>query len=456
MQGGQRVVKKAIHSDGSSITTYYIRDAGGNVMGVYEYNIPPTGTTATAGNSPVLAEQYIYGSSRIGVCIPNANAATQGGMGARFFGMKSYEITDHLGNVRVTLSDYESPISPTSIVNSAVDYYPFGMVAIGRTYSNPITSSYRYGFSGKEINQELNGDYDFGARIYDPRLGRWLSLDPMFRSFPIFSPYTFVNNNPLRFIDPSGGFLLDVHQRIAENALRMNGAQWGFRINFGAYGVGNSMYSKEAQNDVKNNSFMFGIVGQGTVFSGGVTDPDWNDADNKSAHFDQMNFDQIIQNYSKLNTRTTELVNQFKSGTINEEQFGFEIGKQLHSIQDLYSHSNYIELYIAKYGKPTDPTTIPTLKEVMSNSKYADFAKSLKTTLKTGEYPGKGPNSHKAMNHDVGAGSNYTNLVGETRGKEVTYESIAAEAVATKASVELLNEVKTQVETPAAAEPVKK
>ena len=74
------------------------------------------------------------------------------------------------------------------------------------------------------------------------------------------------------------------------------------------------------------------------------------------------------------------------------------------------------------------------------------FAALLKTDLKTGNYPGKGLGSHKEMNHDVGAGSNYTWLVPETRGKQVTYESKAAEAVATKASKAYLKELKTEID----------
>jgi RHS repeat-associated protein len=67
--------------------------------------------------------------------------------------------------------------------------------------------TYRFGFNGKENDNEIQGDgnsYDFGARIYDSRLGRWLSLDPMMKIYPSVSPYNFCANNPIIFIDPSG------------------------------------------------------------------------------------------------------------------------------------------------------------------------------------------------------------------------------------------------------------
>jgi RHS repeat-associated protein len=66
---------------------------------------------------------------------------------------------------------------------------------------------YRYGFNGMDKDNEINvngGSYDFGARIYDSRLGRWLSLDPLMRGYPKLSPYNFVDNSPLNSIDGDG------------------------------------------------------------------------------------------------------------------------------------------------------------------------------------------------------------------------------------------------------------
>lgn len=67
--------------------------------------------------------------------------------------------------------------------------------------------SYRYGFNGMEKDDEVKGNgnsVDFGARIYDPRLGRWLSIDPHAAKYPSTSPYAFCNNNPLIFVDKDG------------------------------------------------------------------------------------------------------------------------------------------------------------------------------------------------------------------------------------------------------------
>lgn len=66
---------------------------------------------------------------------------------------------------------------------------------------------YRYGFNGKEKDDELKGggnSYDFGARIYDPRLGRWLSTDPLQKKYPGESPYSFAGNSPIVLLDNDG------------------------------------------------------------------------------------------------------------------------------------------------------------------------------------------------------------------------------------------------------------
>ena len=75
----------------------------------------------------------------------------------------------------------------------------------GRSFSSG--DGYRYGFNGMERDDEVKGSgnsYDFGARIYDSRIGRWLALDPSMKKYPSLSPYNFVANNPIIYIDPDG------------------------------------------------------------------------------------------------------------------------------------------------------------------------------------------------------------------------------------------------------------
>ena len=72
----------------------------------------------------------------------------------------------------------------------------------GRTAN---ASDYRYGFNGKEKENEIaEGDLDFGGRVYDSRLGRWLSRDFKETKYPFYTPYCFAANKPTIAIDPDG------------------------------------------------------------------------------------------------------------------------------------------------------------------------------------------------------------------------------------------------------------
>lgn len=87
--------------------------------------------------------------------------------------------------------------------------YSFGtpyFITISRGFLGGF-NQYRFSFNGKEKINEISGagnNLDFGARIYDDRLGRWLSLDPLMIKYPYLSPFNFVANSPLMFIDPNG------------------------------------------------------------------------------------------------------------------------------------------------------------------------------------------------------------------------------------------------------------
>ena len=86
------------------------------------------------------------------------------------------------------------------------DYYTFGMQMPGRKYN--ATNGYRYGFNGKENDNDVKGQgnqQDYGLRIYDPRLGRFLSVDPLGNQFPWNSVYCYAEGDPVNYIDLDGG-----------------------------------------------------------------------------------------------------------------------------------------------------------------------------------------------------------------------------------------------------------
>jgi RHS repeat-associated protein len=79
------------------------------------------------------------------------------------------------------------------------------MVMPGKKYLS--TGQYRYGFNGKENDNEIKGEgnqQDYGMRIYDSRLGRFLSVDPLSAKYPELTPYQFASNTPNQAIDLDG------------------------------------------------------------------------------------------------------------------------------------------------------------------------------------------------------------------------------------------------------------
>ncbi len=88
---------------------------------------------------------------------------------------------------------------------SQLDYSSFGMMMVGRRWI--IGSEYRYGFNGKESDDEIAGNdnaLDFGARIYNSQLARFLSTDPRSGEYPWQSEYAYYSNSPISIIDING------------------------------------------------------------------------------------------------------------------------------------------------------------------------------------------------------------------------------------------------------------
>ncbi|HVX91113.1 MAG TPA: thrombospondin type 3 repeat-containing protein [Candidatus Paceibacterota bacterium] len=151
------------------------------------------------GCPATLAEQYVYGlesDGRVATLYPKtARDMSDHSMAMLFtrdLGDKEYELNDHLGNVRVRFSDVKLSQNTAGTIPYKVDlrgytnYYPFGMAQPGREMN---IAGGRYGYNGKEMDNDWNNgtavtggegnSNDYGFRTYDPRLGRFLSVDPL-------------------------------------------------------------------------------------------------------------------------------------------------------------------------------------------------------------------------------------------------------------------------------------
>ncbi|MBD3581321.1 DUF6443 domain-containing protein [Flavobacterium selenitireducens] len=136
-----------------------------------------------------------------------------------------YQYKDHLGNIRVNYA--LDPDDGQLKVLEENHYYPFGLkhanyssdvlefreenlsVALLQSFPvfPPVQSPlpYNYKYNGKEWQDELGLNlYDYGARNYDPAIGRWMNIDPLAEESRRWSPYTYAMNNPVFFIDPDG------------------------------------------------------------------------------------------------------------------------------------------------------------------------------------------------------------------------------------------------------------
>jgi RHS repeat-associated protein len=220
---GNRVVKEVPRKKQKEI---YVHDAQGNTLALYEVR----------NDTLYTKEFYMYGSNRLGYLedemflgrkckgkwcnvltpvLPMFPSTLSNSVSV-VFGKKRYELSDWLGNVRVVINDRKTPINSgnatvgykAQVVN-VNDYYSYGSTINERTYDYSSTK-FRFAFNGKELDNEVYGFgnfQDYGARMYNTRLGRFISADPLIvgqKKYAWLSGYQFASNRPIDGIDVDG------------------------------------------------------------------------------------------------------------------------------------------------------------------------------------------------------------------------------------------------------------
>ncbi|HEY0056438.1 MAG TPA: RHS repeat-associated core domain-containing protein, partial [Pedobacter sp.] len=208
---GQMILDK---NKGITGITY---DANGNISKIsldntgtryieYEYNrlgakLKKTSVNGTSVLVTEYADGIVYerqgsGSSRQLSFIQTVEGRARPGSSNFIY---EYDLKDHLGNNRVTIKP--KTIDPTQAdIIQEKSYYAFGMeMDLGLAKQD----YHKYLYNGKELQEEL-GQYDYGARFYDPETARWNVTDPLAENFSAHTPYNYVYNNPVNFTDPDG------------------------------------------------------------------------------------------------------------------------------------------------------------------------------------------------------------------------------------------------------------
>ncbi|HEY9003264.1 MAG TPA: RHS repeat-associated core domain-containing protein, partial [Mucilaginibacter sp.] len=164
-ESGNRI--KTTNANG---TTYYVYDASDNVIAIY------------TGTAPTITEAPFYGADRLGTYFYS---------GSNY----QYELRDQVGSVRLVINGTKNSNGQADIVTYN-DYYPYGSVA--QSTSTPYRYTYQGAYAEKD---EVTGWNNFQLRMYDAKIGRWLTIDP---AGQFASPYEGMGNNPVTGTDPTG------------------------------------------------------------------------------------------------------------------------------------------------------------------------------------------------------------------------------------------------------------
>lgn len=257
------------------------------------------------------------------------------------------------------------------------------------SYSSDTSNKYRLGFNGMEKKNESFSDaYDFGARIYDGRLGRWLALDPLMMKYPSMSPYNGMGNNPIFFVDingrdiiPKTGWVGSAYEQIFNQLLSMNCPE--FMIIYNHY------------NDKSNDLYLFFSQYQHRLISGKVEESNKFEINDDGSLTQGGGTVKLSPTSSIVSMNTNDIVSRVTGKKINDNPLtrnenGYKITYNLYEVtvsklntfgRAFFLYHELLHAYI--YNDPSTSNTVNngfTQHSIMASDKYRNMMINLLTS----------------------------------------------------------------------------
>ena len=211
---GNRIKKNYLNDDGESICNYYVKDERGNYLSYYaikqllpierffvwQKDVVLHGTQ-TVG---IIRDSIVAFGKDINLSLVEydyINELNEYRVCNRDVGRRQLDLYDHLSSTRITFKDY---VTLNGSILSIHENFPFGSLMPSRQLKN---TDFHFGFQSQESYTNLKGtdnSFSFKYRIYDSRIGRFFSVDPLIPKFPFYSPYLFDGNKPIARVELEG------------------------------------------------------------------------------------------------------------------------------------------------------------------------------------------------------------------------------------------------------------